>query len=697
MLRTVLLWGTVLFSFLLVGSSSKGVLAQNLAREIAIFEVPSESGMPDPARTHSVKHMAHVAGVPYTVTRDVNEAALFSVIIATEGPDGLNLTDVQRETIKKYVQDGGVFISTNLKDTGLYDVAGITDQTFSRDRYSINFHIAKSDNVFKWIDEPEERTILIGNKNNESAMFSRSYDTDQAEILASFDDGTPAFIRNQFGNGFSYTFGNSFKDLIIRSQMNFDFSSNRTYSNGFEPASDVFSLIFRGILIEHIPHLVWKNTSAFNSRSAVILTHDIDAESNMQWMNRYADFENSLDITATYFVTTHYIDDALDGDYYTNYRDAVTLLRDQNQEVASHSVGHFPDFAELPLGILGEDFFTYQPGHHGGVTENASLLGELEVSKKLLEEDTGLPVTSFRSGHLIYPDQLISALDTLGYKFNSSYSANNVQTSYPYFPYKTRSFSSSESKILEIPVTISDVLFDEFTNENYLVAADLWSTVTEKYYANGAPTVLLVHPNRDLKLRAMQTYLENLPRDVSIQSIQSFGNFWLQRNELDYSTTIDNNRLTIQLRNYQTLPDSLSLNISNGSTLEDIVILGSSGNHISLLNQIDQGGTLLLYRRENVLKTPDSLTPEKPVDLAQNYPNPFSEKTIIKYFLKNASDVRLELYTLTGQKMETLVNEYQQAGPHWFEFDAKNYSSGLYICRITAGSHSTIKLMTLIK
>lgn len=697
MYRTLFFWGTVVFSFILSGFLGEAVQAQSLVREVAIFEVPSDNGEPDPARTHSAKHMVQVAGVPYTITRDINEASLYSVIIATEGFDGLNLSDNQRETIKNYIRDGGVLINTNLRDISLYDVAGITDQAFSRDRYSINFNVSRSENIFTWIDEPEEKTIFIGNENNGNSIFSRSYVTDQAEIIATFGDGTSAFIRNQFGNGFCYTFGNSFKDLIIRSQMNFDFTANRSYSNGFEPASDVFSLILRGILIEHIPHVVWKNTSAFNSRATVILTHDIDAESNMQWMNRYADFENSLNITATYFVTTHYIDDALDGDYYSNYRDAVTLLRDQNQEVGSHSVGHFPDFADIPFGTLGEDIFTYQPAHHSGVTANASLLGELEVSKKLLEEDTGLPVTSFRSGHLIYPDLLVSALDTLGYRFNSSYSANDVQTSFPYFPYKTRSFRSIESNILEIPVTISDVLSDEFTTENYLLVADLWNNVTEKYYANGAPTVLLVHPNRNLKLRALQAYIENLPRDVSIQSIQSFGNFWIQRSDLDYTSSLENNRLTIQLRNYQTLPDSLSLNISNGSSLDGIEVLGSNGNQITVLNQIDEDGTILLYKQENVLITPSSLTPEKPVHLAQNYPNPFSHKTTIKYQLKEASDVRLELFTVTGQKMETLVNEYQQAGPHWVEFDAKNYSSGLYICRVITRSYSAVKLITLIK
>ncbi len=693
----ILFWGTILFLFIFDGLSNNSVMAQNLERGVAIYEVPSDDGDPDLDRTHSVEHMAHVAGVPYTTTRDINEASLYAVIIATDGFDGLNLTTVQRETIKTYVRDGGILINTNLRDTSLYDVAGITEQSFSRDRYSINFDVSKSETVFSWIDEPEEKTILIGNERSGNAIFSRSYVTNQAEILATFDDGSPAFIRNKYGNGFSYTFGNSFKDVIIRSQMNLDFSTNRSYSNGFEPASDVFSLIFRGILIEHIPHLVWKNTSAFNSQATLMITHDIDAESNMQWMNRYADFEKSLDISATYFVTTHYIDDALDGDYYTNYRNAVTLLRDQNHEVASHSVGHFPDFADIPFGTLGEDIFTYQPGHHGGVTDNASLLGELEVSKKLLEEDTGLPVTSFRSGYLIYPDQLVTALDTLGYQFNSTYSSNDVQTAFPYFPYKTRSFSSTQSDVLEIPVTISDVLVDEFTLENYLVVADLWTNVTQKYYANGAPTVLLVHPNRDLKLRSMQTYLESLPSDISIQTIQAFGNFWLKRNNLDFSSSLENNRLTIQLKNHQTLPDSLSLNISNGSSLDGIEILGSDGNQITVLDQADENGNILLYKQENVIKTPDSLTPEEPVNLLQNYPNPFSKKTTIKYHLKDAGDVRMELFTITGKKMEILVNEYQQAGPHWVEFDAENYSSGLYICRIITDSYSTIKLMTLIK
>lgn len=689
----------VIFLFLLaIGASiNTSVFAQLTVRGVAILEIPSDNGEPDPAKTHSVRHMVQVAGVPYIATQDIEEATEFAVLIATEGFDGQNLSDKERDRISEYVQNGGILISTNFKDPALFNLVGITDESFSTDRFSINFDATKSETLFKWFDEPEEKTIFIGNEENGRAIFSRSYTTQQAEVLATFDDGTPAIIRNTFGEGFSYTFGNSFKDLILRSQLNFDFTANRTYSNGFEPASDVFSLLLRGILIEHIPNLVWKNTSAFNSRATLILTHDVDAKSGMQWMNRYADFENSLGISATYFVTTHYIDDALNSDYYTEFRNAIGLLHEQNHEVASHSVGHFPDFDLLPFGTLGENISSYQPFHENGLTNDATVLGELEVSKKLLEEDSGQTVQAYRSGHLLFHDLLNAALDTLGYKFNSTNSANDVLTSFPYIAFKERSFSSSESEILEIPVTITDVVDEEFTIDNYLEMTELWLRVTKKYYSNGSPTVLLVHPNRDLKLRALRAYLDNLPEDISIQSLQAFGNFWLQRNDFSFSSSLENNILKVHLKNHQFLPDSLSLNVFNGTELEGIEVLGSDGRQISVLQQINSDGSILLHARENVITPPGSIAGDEAVRLFQNYPNPFNNKTTIKYQLKDASDVRMDLFTITGQKMETLVNDYQQAGPHWVEFDAKNYSSGLYVCRVTTPSNSVIKLMTLIK
>ena len=48
--------------------------------------------------------------------------------------------------------------------------------------------------------------------------------------------------------------------------------------------------------------------------------------------------------------------------------------------------------------------------------------------------------------------------------------------------------------------------------------------------------------------------------------------------------------------------------------------------------------------------------------LVQNYPNPFNPNTLIGYQLPITGQVQLKLYSLIGREVETIVNEYQQAG-----------------------------------
>lgn len=93
----------------------------------------------------------------------------------------------------------------------------------------------------------------------------------------------------------------------------------------------------------------------------------------------------------------------------------------------------------------------------------------------------------------------------------------------------------------------------------------------------------------------------------------------------------------------------------------------------------------------------ESLQTAKEFKLNQNYPNPFNPSTTISFVLPTASNVTLQVYTVTGQLVATLVNEARTAGEHSVNFNASNLASGVYIYRITAGSFTQTQRMTLVK
>ncbi|MFC1490309.1 T9SS type A sorting domain-containing protein [Candidatus Latescibacterota bacterium] len=90
-------------------------------------------------------------------------------------------------------------------------------------------------------------------------------------------------------------------------------------------------------------------------------------------------------------------------------------------------------------------------------------------------------------------------------------------------------------------------------------------------------------------------------------------------------------------------------------------------------------------------------SPEAFSVLKQNYPNPFNPATTIEYQLAIAGDVRIEIYSPSGQLVETLVSEYQTAGLHNATWNASSHSSGIYICRIISGDFISSVKMSYVK
>lgn len=83
--------------------------------------------------------------------------------------------------------------------------------------------------------------------------------------------------------------------------------------------------------------------------------------------------------------------------------------------------------------------------------------------------------------------------------------------------------------------------------------------------------------------------------------------------------------------------------------------------------------------------------------LYQNYPNPFNPETNISFDLKDASQVVLKIFDLSGKEVSLLTNESYTAGNHTIRWNASEFPSGVYFCKIQAGNYSGVKKMLLVK
>lgn len=88
----------------------------------------------------------------------------------------------------------------------------------------------------------------------------------------------------------------------------------------------------------------------------------------------------------------------------------------------------------------------------------------------------------------------------------------------------------------------------------------------------------------------------------------------------------------------------------------------------------------------------------KKFELTQNFPNPFNPSTIIKYSIPNLTNVKIEVFTIQGSLINTLVNHEQKPGIYEINFNnTQHLASGIYFYKITTNDFIQTKKMILLK
>lgn len=156
----------------------------------------------------------------------------------------------------------------------------------------------------------------------------------------------------------------------------------------------------------------------------------------------------------------------------------------------------------------------------------------IQAKKDVLNSDKGL---SLNAGYLAYNKHLVEGLSSVGYLFNSSSSANNVLTNFPYQSHIGLSTNEQVSSLYEIPNTISDVFKNNPISEtNYNDKVDTWIDVQHRNAANYSPTIFMLHPNRSWKITAQERLIRNLSENTAIIPFSEYGDFWKDREKCNF-------------------------------------------------------------------------------------------------------------------------------------------------------------------
>jgi hypothetical protein len=111
---------------------------------------------------------------------------------------------------------------------------------------------------------------------------------------------------------------------------------------------------------------------------------------------------------------------------------------------------------------------------------------------------------------------------------------------------------------------------------------------------------------------------------------------------------------------------------------------------------VKTGGTTSRNPVTTGVEESNSLAPDR-YTLNQNYPNPFNPSTNFTYQVAGQEFVSLKVYDALGREVASLVNEVKQAGTYGATWNAAGFGSGIYFCKMQAGSFLDTKKLILMK
>lgn len=152
---------------------------------------------------------------------------------------------------------------------------------------------------------------------------------------------------------------------------------------------------------------------------------------------------------------------------------------------------------------------------------------------------------------------------------------------------------------------------------------------------------------------------------------------------------------TIIARLPQTLPNSYVISSSKCTDATDNIHFNSAG-----YRELGKRYARKMLSLMGIVPTSIEeiqLNKDENITLDQNYPNPFSGKTIITFRIPENDFVSLKVYNMLGVEIAELAGKRFEAGNHSLEFESGQLPKGKYFYRVESNNFSATRGMTIMK
>jgi hypothetical protein len=158
-----------------------------------------------------------------------------------------------------------------------------------------------------------------------------------------------------------------------------------------------------------------------------------------------------------------------------------------------------------------------------------------------------------------------------------------------------------------------------------------------------------------------------------------------------FDVTIENEKIAEDLDVFAEVGKNAAFELSSEIFVDDDRL------DIYLTNEVGYGILSGIIIEQISTDVEDNEPLKKKFRINQNYPNPFNPSTTIEYTINNKAYTSIKIFDVLGREVTSLVNKVQDAGSYTVNFNASQYSSGIYFYQLSSSGivSETMKMIYL--